>query len=219
MSSRIIDQVDSHPIAPICWPEHFRATPSAPLVERPHPTQKPDDSIVEARVEQAARAAREEGYRQGEAAGIARARQELQPVRDNLAASIAEIAALKPRLRHEVERQAVDLSLAIARRILRRQINIDPGVVEGLVRAALDSVSTREVTEVRVDPAHHRAIAESLESLGVPRSVHVVADAALEPGAVIIETSRGRLDASVSVQLEEIERGFADLLESERPRS
>lgn len=224
MSSRIIDRSESEPFQAICWPEEIRDAPdSSPFSGsqpfRPLPDSPVPDARIEARVEQAARAAREEGRRQGEADGAARARLELQPLRDNLAAAIAEIAALKPRLRHEVERQAVELSLAIARRILRRQISIDPGVVEGLVRAALDSVSLREVTEVRVDPAHHKAIAASLEALGVPRSVHVIADPALEPGAVIVETGRGRFDASVSVQLEEIERGFADLLESERSRT
>jgi flagellar assembly protein FliH len=39
-----------------------------------------------------------------------------------------------------------------------------------------------------------------------------VADASREPGAVIFETQRGNLDASIESQLQEIERGLTDRL-------
>jgi flagellar assembly protein FliH len=42
--------------------------------------------------------------------------------------------------------------------------------------------------------------------------VEVIADASREPGAVVFETERGNLDASVDAQLREIERGLADCL-------
>jgi flagellar biosynthesis/type III secretory pathway protein FliH len=42
--------------------------------------------------------------------------------------------------------------------------------------------------------------------------VEVLADPALEPGSVRLESAAGTLDASVDTQLEEIERGFADLV-------
>jgi flagellar assembly protein FliH len=43
-------------------------------------------------------------------------------------------------------------------------------------------------------------------------AVEVVPDAAREPGALIFETERGNLDASVETQLEQIERGLTDRL-------
>jgi flagellar assembly protein FliH len=49
------------------------------------------------------------------------------------------------------------------------------------------------------------------EQMGLPHRVEVLADANLAPGGVILESSRGLLDASVDTQLAEIERGFADL--------
>jgi flagellar biosynthesis/type III secretory pathway protein FliH len=41
-----------------------------------------------------------------------------------------------------------------------------------------------------------------------------VEDATLAPGSVLIDSSRGVLDASVDTQLAEIERGFADVVRS-----
>jgi flagellar assembly protein FliH len=52
----------------------------------------------------------------------------------------------------------------------------------------------------------------SFADLGLPERIEVIADKKLERGALLIETERGELDASVETQLEEIERGFADLI-------
>ena len=156
-------------------------------------------------------AAREEGRCQGEKAGHQRARTELEAVLNSMTRSIAEIAALKPRLRREAEGQLVELALAIARRILRRQITIDPEAVAGLARSALDALNLREVAEIRVHPSQAQIVADSIARMGAPEAVRVFGDPSLEAGAVIIETSHGTLDASVVTQLEEIERGFADL--------
>jgi flagellar assembly protein FliH len=46
--------------------------------------------------------------------------------------------------------------------------------------------------------------------------VEVIADPSAEPGAVIFETDRGNLDASLESQLKEIERGLADRLRNPR---
>lgn len=155
--------------------------------------------------------AREESRRQGEQAGYQRARAEFDGVMNRMLHSIADIAGLKPRLRHEAEGPLVELSIAIARRILRRQITIDPEAVAGLARSALDALNLREVVEVRVHPSQAQIVADGIARIGAPVAIRVIGDSSLEAGAVTIETSHGTLDASVSTQLEEIERGFADI--------
>lgn len=107
----------------------------------------------------------------------------------------------------------VQLALEIARRILRRELTVDPEAILGLVRAGLESVSLREVLEVRLHPAHAETVRLCLNKLGAPAALAVIADPHLEPGALLVETRRGGFDASADSQLEEIQRGFADLLE------
>jgi flagellar assembly protein FliH len=48
--------------------------------------------------------------------------------------------------------------------------------------------------------------------MGLPQKVEVLSDPGLERGAVILDSKRGGLDASVETQLAEIERGLADLV-------
>ena len=165
----------------------------------------------ESGVEQRIRAAHAAGLREGEAAGRGRAAAELRPVMERLCRSIEEIGSLRARLRAEAERDLVRLALAIARRVLGRELTIDPEAIHGLVLGALDKVKAQELCRVRVHPAQQGAVTECLRR-AMTAAVDVVADPACQPGTVVLETERGSLDASVDSQLEEIERGLADRL-------
>jgi flagellar assembly protein FliH len=140
-------------------------------------------------------------------------RQELQAYQERLARSIEELAVCRLRYRQETEREVVQLSLEIARRVLRRELTIDPEAILGLLRAGLESVSLREVLEVRVHAEHAEIVRTALQRMGAPVAISVVGDPHLEPGAVCVETRRGGFDASAETQIEEIQRGFADLME------
>jgi len=162
-------------------------------------------------VEQRIRAAHAAGLREGEVSGQRRAAAELRPVIERLCQSIEEISSLRARLRGEAERDLVRLALAIARRVLGRELTIDPEALHGLVLGALDKVKAQELCRVRVHPGQQAAITECLRK-AMTAAVEVVADPACQPGTVILETERGSLDASVDSQLAEIERGLADRL-------
>lgn len=159
-----------------------------------------------------AEAARREAYQQGLEEGMRQAAAQWDAALQRLARSLEEIAGCKPRLRMEVEREVVELALAVARRILRRELHVDPEAVLGLVKAAMEKASLREITQVRVHPAHAELVRAHLERIGAPEALEVRADASLEPGAVVLETARGLIDASIETQLEEIGRGLADVL-------
>src|ERR1051326_6069626 len=83
-------------------------------------------------------AAYQRGINEGQNAGRQQATAQFQAALDQLARTVQEITSTKPRLRHEAEEDIVKLALAIARRILYREINTDPAGLLGLVRAALD---------------------------------------------------------------------------------
>ena len=132
---------------------------------------------------------------------------------DRMAASIAEFATLRSRIRQEAEQDLVRLSLAVARKILHRELTVDPQSLLGVVKAAIEKIEMREVQRIRLHPNEWKAVHPALESMGLPPSVEIVSDGSLERGSVLIDTVRGELDGSVYTQLQEIERGFADRLE------
>ena len=70
----------------------------------------------------------------------------------------------------------------------------------------------RTFCRVRVHPSQVSAVAALLRKSAGGITIEVVPDGSRDPGAVVFETARGNLDASVESQLGEIERGLADAL-------
>jgi len=150
--------------------------------------------------------------REGEVAGRSRAAAELQPMVERLARTIDELSQLRAHLRKDAESDMVKLSLAIARRVIRRELAVDPEALHGLVMAALEKLQGQELCRVKVHPSHAGLVKSALQKSVTGNAIEVVPDPSCEPGTVIFETQRGNLDASVDSQLREIERGLTDCL-------
>ena len=213
MSSKVRQPDDTSGVEPLVWRQMHASGPARLGVD----TAEPPDSRerlaqVQRENEQRVREAHAAGLREGEAAGRQRAAAELQPVIDRLARSIEEIGGLRGRLRAEAEADLVQLSLAIARRVIRRELSIDPEALHGLVLGALEKLRGQEISRVRLHPSHVALVTASLRLNSASANVEVTADPSRPVGTVIFETRHGNLDASVDSQLQEIERGLADRL-------
>lgn len=165
---------------------------------------------LEQEMEERVRESRETGYGQGEAAGRAQAEDEVRAAVQRLTESIAGVDEYRGRLYRQTELDAVRLSVAIARRVLRRELTVDPSAIEGLVSAALQRLQAQETCRVKMHPDYIPALSVAIERIGMSAKVEVVADPAQEPGAAVFEMPRGNLDASIDSQLREIERGLVD---------
>src|ERR1051326_161899 len=163
-----------------------------------------------------ANASQQAPFRQGFEEGQSAARREIgaqfDAAYERLARTIEELSGLRARFRHEAEEEVVALALAVARRILHRELTVAPDALLGLVKAELETIQAREVHRVRVHPADVPLVQQPWEKRGLPRRVEVSSDPSLARGSAIFDSTRGALDSSVDTQLEEIERGFADLM-------
>jgi flagellar assembly protein FliH len=162
------------------------------------------EAEVQARVEAA--------YRQGESAGAQAAAERLTAPLASLGKIVQELAGTRPRVRAEAEQGVVNLAIAIARRVLHREISTDPAALLGLVKSAAERVNARELHRLRVAPPDAGVLLDQRDRMGLPPGLEIVSDPGLVSGSVIFETLRGELDASVETQLDEIERGLADRL-------
>jgi flagellar assembly protein FliH len=167
---------------------------------------------LEQALEYDVRQARESAYREGLSAGQEAASAELKPAMARLLQSCQELAGLRARIRKETESDLVALTIAIARRVLRRELSVDPEAIHGVVIAALSKMQAKELSVIHTNPEHVEAIRTYLAKAGIGPGVEIAADATLPVGGIVLETKRGNLDASVETQLKEIERGFTDRL-------
>jgi flagellar assembly protein FliH len=213
MSSKILPPDDPRPVTPMALRQVLRSG-----VERHEGGGEPQERFaaqvaqIERQHQQRLQEAHAAGMREGEAAGWSRASAELQPVIERLSRTIDELSQVRAHLSKEAEADMVKLSLAIARRVLRRELAVDPEALHGLVMAALEKLQGQDLCRVKVHPSHAAIVKSSLQKSVTGNAIEVIPDASREPGTVIFETQRGNLDASVDSQLQEIERGLTDCL-------
>jgi flagellar assembly protein FliH len=88
-------------------------------------------------------------------------------------------------------------------------------LLTGVVRVALEKVAEDSTTILRV-PADEIEAWKEVFVGGQESSVQVLGDERLSAGECALDTNVGRVELGVSAQLEEIERGFFDLMQ-QRP--
>jgi flagellar assembly protein FliH len=118
---------------------------------------------------------------------------------------------------NRIEPEVVQLALAIARKILHRESQIDPLLLTGLVHVALEQLDAGSRVRLKVHPADTHFWNEFFARTGGNLLPELSGDPSLQHGECLLETEMGSTQISLETQLKEIEQGFFDLLE-QRPR-
>ncbi|HEX4168872.1 MAG TPA: FliH/SctL family protein [Bryobacteraceae bacterium] len=216
MACKIADNATS--VKAVTWPSRLRTLPArrAPAIATQTQSESEGVQLQLAELEKGRQAelarTRQLAFDDGVKKGHEDAAVEIGNANERLAATLRDLHALKKKIRHEAEADVVKLSLAIARRILHRELNADPDSIHGLVYAGLQKLQNREISQLRVAPGALEPVRRALEKVGAFPAITISPDPRLQGGDVIFETALGELDASVETQLHEIERGFADRL-------
>jgi flagellar assembly protein FliH len=207
MSTRILRGDGGSGVSPVSW----QTVPTAQMFEqrRSAVVQKPFQEAVPEPAEAAGVA-----YQEGLAEGFARARAEAEAsqraILEKMAQTVATLSRIKGNLRQQAESDLLKLSIAIARKVLYREISVDPEALQGLIKVSLEKLQAKEKCRVRIHPSHAAAMQSCLSLYPTGQPVEVTADPALQPGDLVFETPQGDLDVSIESQLAEITRGFAD---------
>lgn len=218
-SSRILRDAEQAVVTPIAWRTSTTVLPPRtkpnPIVAREVLSEQPtpqENHLLQQDRERIEQEAYQRGFAEGKNVGQQQAKAELQPVLDQLGKSLATLSSLRSRIRSEAEGDLLKLAISIARRVLHRELTLEPESIEGLIRVALEKLQSRDLCRIRVHPDQESAIRHALERFSNSQKVELVADSSMQCGDVIFETAHGNLDASIESQLREIERGFADRL-------
>ena len=188
--------------------------PNAPK-ENPEAIRRALETEFQAREKRA----RDQGFKEGQAALRAEVDREVAVVRESLSLALKQFAAEREDYYHSVEGHVVNLALAIARKILHRETQIDPLLLSGAVRVALEKVSSATVVRLHVHPDQVQTWTEFLANESdLTRKPEILGDPGIADGQCRIESSLGTAEISLEGQITEIERGFFDLL-AQRPEA
>jgi flagellar assembly protein FliH len=162
-----------------------------------------------------------EAFEQGRQSAQQQLRAELDAAlakhRSEIDRALHEFALERQSYYQRIEGEVVELALAIARKILHREVQIDPHALAGIVRVTLEKLDTGTKVNLRVHPKEatdwRHYFACQMEDVPAP-DIHE--DPAIPAGECRIETSLGSTEVGLESQLKEIETGLLDLL-AERP--
>ena len=204
------------PMAPGPDPEGIRQEEAARWQARLQPLETRVREL-ERQLAEAVEHARQQhqaGLREGEAAARTSLEKQVHDAIDDLARSTALIRTQRQELLREGEADLVKLAIAIARRILHRELTVDPEAMTALIKVGLEKLRLQQIDRLRVSPVHASAIRRFLNSAPGGPEIALIEDASLSPGGAVFETSRGNLDVGLETQLDEVQRGLTDRLRS-----
>jgi flagellar assembly protein FliH len=158
---------------------------------------------------------RMQARQEGEAAARRAFDEQLVRARSGLADALAQFTHDRATYFQKVEAEVVHLALSIARKILHREAQLDPLLLAGIVRVALEKIEGASEVRLRIHPQNaadwRRYLATHVGPSDLPE---IVEDTAQEPDFCKLETSMGTAVIGLEVQLKEIEQGLMDLLAS-----
>lgn len=174
-----------------------------------------------------------EGFEQGYQAGMRHAREEIdqnsrklaeQLVEERLQSALPAVADLTQQFaraaqecRLEWERELIELSIAIARKVIHARLNHEPERLLDLVEEVVQMTLGRSSVELRLNPRDAESfggrIQQTIQESARGIAIRITADDAVAAGGCVARTETGEVDARVETMLERIAAELMDGLD------
>lgn len=116
--------------------------------------------------------------------------------------AVMELATERERVLSETAGQIAELAVMIARRVIGRELTLDPGIVRGLVREGISALGQHDRVLVRLGEGFASSRDRLEEDLRASESrLEVRFDPALEPYGCVVETELGQVDESIETRI------------------
>jgi flagellar assembly protein FliH len=197
----------SRPAAPVVAPAPAPFAPPQPAA--PAPADETISAEHQARLAALEREAFTKGYAQGERAGLEAGGKRAEAMLRRVAQTIEELSGLRQTLIHETEREMAQLALTLARRVVHREVTLDPELAAALAHVALERLGTTSPATIRLNPADYTIVAQDGDtSRWGTAAVTVVPDPSVSRGGCLVETEFGSVDATIERQFDELSRAL-----------
>lgn len=137
-----------------------------------------------------------------------KATQRIRTLLPALEAAAKQVAINRERWLAEWEASAVQLAVAIAGRILRAELAVNPDRARAMISDALQTAAGSTRLRVRLNPEDVVLLGDRAEdvvkSLASCGEATILPDEAIERGGSVVETQHGVIDARLETQLDRI---------------
>lgn len=140
----------------------------------------------------------QQAYQEGFAAGIKDGRAEGQSIAQQMQALMAELNESMQQFEIAMAQEIMDLSLDIARQMVRSALEVNPELVLAVVREAIESLpQVNQNPILSLHPQDAQLVREMLAHEYRENVWRVVDDAQMERGGCRVETSAAEIDANM----------------------
>lgn len=155
---------------------------------------------IERELEAVISKAQQDGFAAGYQDGLENGYQEIQQKAAEFVSSLAEIADSATKQRsaalNKLEEDFLKLSLYIAEKIIKREIESDPAILLPSIKAGLDLLCGCEQVTIRVSPQTYEVLKDAASLADVFNGrIRWESDSALRNGDCLLETEYGAIDA------------------------
>jgi flagellar assembly protein FliH len=152
----------------------------------------------------------------GERAGLELGIKKIEPLLSSLKDALIQLNAIREETYQQIEKEVVELALAIAQKVICREISTDPETVVCIAKEALAKVDDPGQIKIKMNPSDLQFINETKYQLSnlIADVDHVTFEAEenIQSGGCIIETELGEIDARIEKQLQAVEESFRSAL-------
>ena len=155
---------------------------------------------------------KEEGRKQGEAAARAEFEQRVGSLNGVLQHILGELKYRKQTIQAQAEAEMLALSLEIARKIVKREVEVDTNFVMPVLMEAVALTNRKSDLVIRVNPEDHQAIEEEIPTLEAVFNdidrVSIKDDESIQRGGVKVVSREGEVDLTLEEQFVALEKAL-----------
>lgn len=152
------------------------------------------------------------GFKKGERDGLALMREELEPVLNSFTDIILKFEETNKTLLLSAEAEAVELSLAIAEKIICHEVTINKEIIMNVAKVALKKIVDHKKIKIRLSPLDYEYLKdlkpEVLDFHDKFETLKFEEDPSITNGGCVIETELGDIDARIEKQLQVVKESF-----------
>ncbi|MFV9509860.1 flagellar assembly protein FliH [Tepidibacillus sp. LV47] len=166
--------------------------------------------------EEASKRGYQTGFDKGFQKGMEKANLEYQNQLQQASQILQEAYSLKEQIIQEAEPTMIELAVTIAKKIILKEIEIDPEIIKNIAQDTLRKTKEFEKIIIYVHPNHFAYLQSAREELLMELNgnvdLSIFPDASIKDLGVVIKTSYGTLDARIDTQLEELKQVLLEVI-------
>jgi len=132
---------------------------------------------------------------------------------------IEELESYRAQILYESKQDIVKMALAVAQKVLHKEIMTDPNTVISVVKNAISKVGFKRKFMVHVNPLDIEVLkaagSEIVSAVDSLESLKFKPDPKVEAGGCVVRTESGTVDAQVDRQFQEIKENVLNAMQSE----